>query len=118
MIHRPSSIDEALKLPLEELAKCGDFGGVLVSQVTDNDNKEEVEKLIETQLKLDRSKYDRFNITSLGNMARIIVSGQNKMLVSRAQENYDDYKVWYNERYYMANILNGFIKFLNPIFLK
>jgi hypothetical protein len=116
MISRPSNIEEALKLPLEELANCGDYMGVLISQI--KEDEEDIEKLMETQFKVDRSSYDKFNITSLGSTARIIVSGQNKILVSRAQEIYDDYVDWYKSQYSIVNMYDQLIKFLNPIFLK
>ena len=92
------TIDEALDMNLDELAPFGDFGGVMIAKITEDTSSEDVQLMISNQLTVDRSTYYKYNVTSLGNMARIIVSGQNPILVSKAQEIYDDYKRWYQER--------------------
>lgn len=113
----PRSIDEALALSLEELAPFGDFIGVAISQIPDSDN-DNAQTILDTQLKVDRSKYHMFNVMSLGSTARIIVSGQNSKLVARAQEIYDDFKDWHKHRYDVDNVIDIFRKFMSPIFLK
>ena len=70
-LNYPQSIDEALNMSLEELAPFGDFGGVVISQVTEYDDDEDF--WLRTQLVNDTSKYHIYNVSSLGNLARIIV---------------------------------------------
>ncbi|HMP28215.1 MAG TPA: hypothetical protein PKD85_01360 [Saprospiraceae bacterium] len=96
----PASIEDALNMDLKDLAQFGDFGGVMISnleEITPKSTPEEkaLEELLSTQFNKDSSKYPIYNLTSLGNMARIIVSGKNSRLVAKAQECYDDYKEWY-----------------------
>ena len=90
----PRSISEALSLSLEELAPCGDLGGVMISLMTDDHPSSEIDYLLATQLTDNLRTYEAFNVSSLGNIARIIVSGKNSRLVSRAQVIYDNYKRW------------------------
>ena len=92
----PRSISNALSMSLEELAPYGDIGGFMISQVTDDHPSSEIDNLLTTQLTDDPKKYKAFNVSSLGNLARIIVSGKNSRLVSRAQVIYHNYKRWYN----------------------
>jgi len=95
---RPRSIREALSLSLEELAPYGDFGGVTIAQIPDDYPSSEIDNLLATQLRDDPRTYKEFNVTSLGSLARIIVSGKNSRLVSRAQVVYDNYKRWHEEK--------------------
>jgi len=92
----PMSISEALDMSLEELAPCGDIGGIRMASVPEDHPESEIDNLIKTQLRDNPSVYKRYNVTSLGNIARIIISGKNSKLVSRAQQNYDNFKRWYN----------------------
>ena len=89
----PRSITEALNLSLEQLAPFGDFGGVMMCQMTETHPSSEIDNILATQL-LDNG-YESFNVSSLGSIARIIVSGQNSRLVSQAQAIYDNYRRWH-----------------------
>ena len=98
------------------MACHGDFGGVAISQL--DETTSDKDNILQTQLVIDTSKYDIYNVTSLGNMARIIVSGKHVKLVSRAQQIYDDYKKWFNEQYNIGFLMGFFQAMFESLDLK
>ena len=81
-------------MPLQELAtNCDYITTVYLCSIIESDTISS-DKLL-TQLTKDRSEYHIYNVTSLGNLARLIVSGQNNAIIIRAKEILNDYRIWY-----------------------
>ena len=75
-------MDDLLSLPIEDQARACDY--IALKMVLNNDP--DLTKQIKSALQLAPQGFDGYNSTSVGNMARIIVSSPNEELKKLAIE--------------------------------